>query len=158
VFGPVTPGQYVTLHILDDDGVLFDASRQSVYTLNTTGTFIWCCLKEGLSMPDVARRLQATFGISADGAEDYLTSAIRCWSELGLINVAERALDEPEASDEDETPAVASVPRSGFTAGRPGADSHDYLLLDVGFRLRILTPSLRKEIELLLAPLSVSSI
>jgi len=155
--GPAAPRAHVTLHLLDNDGVLFDASHQSVYALNTTGTFIWCCLEEGLSPIEVIERLQSSFGISADTAADYLSAAIGRWRALHLVSDPRLGLDD--ASTAEPTARAEAPDRSNpVKAGRPGGDEREYLLLDVGFRLRILAPAVRREIELLLAPLAAGAI
>lgn len=154
---PAAPGAHVTLHLLENDGVLFDASHQAVYALNTTGTFIWCCLEEGLSSSEIIERLRSSFGIAADTAANYLFAALGRWRDLRLVR--EARLDIDNALTAAPIARAEAPGRSDHVrAGRPSGDEREYLLLDVGFRLRILAPAVRREIELLLAPLAIGAI
>ena len=56
----------VSLFVLDDSGVVFNEAAQEIYQLNTTATFIWCQIEEGLTPPQLATALSETFGFSAE--------------------------------------------------------------------------------------------
>ena len=56
----------VSLFVLDDSGVVFNEAAQEIYQLNTTATFIWCQIEEGLSPTQLATALSETFGFSAE--------------------------------------------------------------------------------------------
>ena len=84
------PGPNVTLHLLDESGVLFNAGTQQLYNLNTTATFIWCCLEEGLDQGEILRALAQTFGFDAHTAEAHATEIIRQWRQLGLLGPSGR--------------------------------------------------------------------
>ena len=66
----------VCLFILDDVGIVFSEANQEIYELNTTATFIWCQLEEGLSEAEIAEVLAATFGYRGAVAEHYVRAAI----------------------------------------------------------------------------------
>lgn len=156
---PARTRPYVTLHLLDDEGVLLDAAQQSVYALNTAGTFIWCCVEEGLSSDEIVARLQSSFGITPAAAADYLAAALEQWRDLRLVTDAPSEIETvPLLSAAGIATGREIGPSGSGRAPRPGPHEQDYLLLDVGFRLRILTPALRREIEPLLAPLATTSI
>jgi len=147
------------LRILDDDGILFDAAKQSVYELNTAGTFIWCCLEEGADLAETCTRTRETFGVTDSVARGYVTAAVRHWRELQLLNEGQEAGTGVDFDLGPPGPRKTHEPRrTGSGNSRPAVDCQDYLLLDVGFRLRILTAALRDEIALLLAPLATDSI
>lgn len=144
----------VTLHILDQQGVLFDPVRQCVYAINATATFIWCCLERGMAADEVIAQLERTFGISKVCAEDYLDTAVRHWRELDLVSTAQppedaaaravtRPVDLAHAVTEGRQPA-----RRRRDVGRP------YVLLDAAFGIRIAAPTLHREIDAVLSPLS----
>ena len=69
----------VSLFILYDVGIVFSESSQENYKLNTTATFIWCQLEEGLSEAEIAEVLAATFGYRGADAEHYVRAAILDW-------------------------------------------------------------------------------
>ena len=56
----------VSLFLLDDSGVVFNEAAQEIYQLNTTATFIWCQIEEGLGQTQLATALSKTFGFSAE--------------------------------------------------------------------------------------------
>jgi len=154
----MAPRRDVMLRILDDDGILFDAAKQSVYALNTAGTFIWCCLEDGVGLLEICARMRQTFGVEESVARDYVTTALRHWQELQLLNEGPGPdigfdLDLTAPPRREPRPAAAGRP----ALSRPAVDCQEYLLLDVGFRLRVLTPALRDEIASVLSPLVVES-
>lgn len=79
------PAPGVTLHFLDDAGVLFDASTHQLYSLNTTATYIWCCLEEDFELTQITLELERTFSFETDAAKAHLTAILRQWRELGLV-------------------------------------------------------------------------
>lgn len=119
----------VSLQILDEAGLLFDAATRQLYALNTTATFIWCQLEAGLSPAAIRAELEQVFGLGADVAAASLATALMQWRAAGL-------LDRP-AGAETRTVAV----------GR-------YRLLDLRFRLQVSSPHLQADIAGLLAPLA----
>jgi hypothetical protein len=153
------PQTDVTLHILDQQGVLFDAARQCAYAINATGTFIWCCLERGMAPQEIVEQLGHTFGISAGSAEDYLGTALRHWRELNLLSL------KPPPNTTAVPPRGSCLAEEAGRVGRAGAPTHrrqregarPYALLDVTFDIRVSAPTLRKEIDLVLSPLSVAA-
>jgi hypothetical protein len=79
----------VSLFLLDDTGVVFSESAQEIYQLNTTATFIWCQLEEGLTPREVTAVLADTYGFSADKATEYVQEAIAEWRSRALLAGAE---------------------------------------------------------------------
>ena len=49
--------------------VLLHMESMSYYSLNLTGMRIWQSLKQGLSLQEISRRLQAEFEVEADRAD-----------------------------------------------------------------------------------------
>lgn len=149
----VRPGAHVTLHLLEQQGVVFDAARQAAYAVNQTGTFIWCCLESGMAISEIVARLERTFVITRDRAVDYLETAVRHWRDLGLV-----------VSDGRETLSAAQPWQSGRLSfgdddetSRLDGPGQGYRLLDTDFRIRVSSPNMQDEIELLLAPLAGSA-
>src|SRR5215469_18298521 len=128
--GLVQPSPHVTLHIIEDQGVLFDAARQCAYAINATGTFIWCCLESGLSAEDTVGRLEQTFAITRGSAADYVDTALHNWRDRQLVAALDFA---PPASESPRAPVLArdSAPRQRSDSGRavqPDPGRRDYLL------------------------------
>jgi Coenzyme PQQ synthesis protein D (PqqD) len=66
----VRPHPEVVDTVLDTgDTVLLQLESKTYYSLNTTGTQIWQGLKQGLSLPEVSRRLQARFAVEPAQAD-----------------------------------------------------------------------------------------
>jgi hypothetical protein len=151
---PVRPAPFVTLHIIEDEGVLFDAGRQCAYAINATATFIWCSLESGLPPADIVRRLEQTFAITRASAAEYVDTALRNWRDCQLVTTGSEAPgSETPRSPVPRSDATPSSP-SGRAALQRDADRREYLLLDAGFRVRIRAPLLQGELELLLSPLA----
>ena len=82
---PLAFSKDVCLFILDDVGIVFSEPTQEIYKLNTTATFIWCQLEEGLSEPELAEALAGTFGFQIADAEHYVRAAIADWRSGGFL-------------------------------------------------------------------------
>lgn len=147
----IAPSPGVSLHFLQDDGVLFDSARQELYGVNTTATFIWCCLCEHFSEEETARRFAETFNVSVSRARTHVVRMIDHWRDLRLIGV--HAPTRPATGT--GTPPVPTVWTQNSRQGRTSAndDMRDYVLLDMRFRLRISSRALRRQASRLLTPL-----
>lgn len=75
----------VRLFVLGDEGVLFSESRQELYTLNTSATFIWCLLEDGVTLDALVEAYANTFSLSRPVAEQHVHPALRRWFGLGHI-------------------------------------------------------------------------
>lgn len=84
--GDAAPRKGVSLHLLGDQGVLFDLPAQRLYAANTTASFIWCCLEERRPLRETCERLADTFGLRLADAETYVEGMVSQWRELGLID------------------------------------------------------------------------
>jgi hypothetical protein len=138
----------VSVHFLEREGILFDATVQRVYAANTSATFIWCCLEEGLAPLQIVHRLQAVFSITHEAAAAYFDAAVENWRDLGLISGAadaEFSPDQPE--DELESAGEPTTLNVEVVAERL------YRLLDVTFRFGFSSQGLADESDAILAPL-----
>ena len=79
------PRQGVSLHLLGDEGVLFDAPGQRLYAANTTASFIWCCLEEGRPLRETGQALADTFGVPLAEAEAHVEAMVAQWRTLDLV-------------------------------------------------------------------------
>lgn len=84
--GPVRLPADSHLSIIDEQGLVFIESTQKLFGLNTFATFLWCCLDEGLDVPDAVKEACQTFAISLEQAQSYIEKALRDWRQMGLLN------------------------------------------------------------------------
>lgn len=142
----------VTLHVMDTGGVLFDAPAQRLYGTNTTATFIWCLLEDGVPPHDIAVQVHETFGIGSVEAEALVKDSFRQWRDLGLIGLGAEPPPPP--------PFASAAPRRVRTRTAPPPllrrvrFQRDYRLLDTRIRLRFSSKRLLSYVEPLLAPLA----
>lgn len=130
----------VSLHFLEDSGLLFDADAGKLYSLNTTATFIWCQLQERAGVDQIVLQLMSTFGLRGDAARDYLDAILRQWRDLGLL----------EAADASPTSPAVAQPRAGGAA-------QVYQVLDLRFRLVASAGDRLGSLTPLLEPLAVAA-
>ena len=107
----------VCLFILDDVGIVFSEANQEIYELNTTATFIWCQLEEGLSELRLAEALASTFGFQIADAEHHVREAFADWRSRGFL--AGQSPESPPKSQISEIrPLVATHPMPGIDEAR----------------------------------------
>lgn len=155
-----SPG--VTLHFLGNEGVLFDATAQKLYAANTTATFIWCCLEDGLTRADMAVQLSKVFGVPRADAATYVDEILGRWLELGLMGRPSGAIARPPNDVRpDRPPLLRRAAGPQFTRGpakHPAAAERHYRLLDTCFRIRFGSEALLGQLEPFLAPLATASV
>jgi hypothetical protein len=153
VAGEIGLSANVSVHFLEREGILFDAAAQRLYAANTSATFIWCCLEEGLAPQQVVYRLQAAFGISREEAAAYLDAAVQNWRDLGLIAMPGEGLPVQQ-----EAGIVHEQLGEPFVAEVPVVAERVYRLLDVTFRLGFWAEGVAHEADAILAPLAAAEI
>jgi hypothetical protein len=132
----IRQAEHISLHFLDTEAVLFDSARQCLYSSNTTATFIWCCLEEGMSPSAIAGTMAERFGMTPGAARTAISQALRQWHALKLVG--------PAAPNGNAMPV-----RNGDTAHRPQRravrepDVRHYRLLDLSIALRCPPPYAR---------------
>jgi hypothetical protein len=146
---PIRPRAGVSLHLIEDEGVLLDRAGQKLYGLNTTGAFIWCCIEDGAAAADCVAQLRSTFDISERDARSYVAAAIDGWESLGLLTGAA----VPEPSGRSQTATVQSHAQPPFAA----VDRARYRLLDTTFELRFASRETAAYLDRFLAPLREST-
>ena len=143
----------VSLCLLDDGALLFDARPHKLYSANTMAAFIWCCLDDGLKPADIAAKIETTFHVSLVEADRYLLSALKNWIYLDLVT--DRA--DPETSTEPTDTGFASslltepAPASVANSFKPVCEG-SYRLLDTHFRLRFASADARRTLDMYLRP------
>jgi hypothetical protein len=82
---PALP-DHVTLHIVDDQGLVLDARRQMLFSASPVDTLVLCCLVEGLTAAQMRQQLCLRLDLSASAADEYLAGAIAAWHAAGLFD------------------------------------------------------------------------
>lgn len=136
------PSDAVRLHVIGEEGVLFDPERQIISVTSASATFIWCCLQEGLSPPDIESLLTRRFSMSPVSAAEAVGETIRQWRLLGLVGG--RPGQSLAASDRESTPIRA--PDHGIEV--------TYRFLDSVFRLVFSDTDTMRRVDAVLAPLA----
>lgn len=143
----IRQAEHVSLHFLDAEAVLFDAARQCLYASNTTATFIWCCLEEGMAPAAVADAMGGRFGMAAEQARVAVSQALRQWHALKLVGPhAANTLSMPQTEAPFQPPHRAPV---------QDPDVGHYRVLDSVIALRC-PPPYARIVEPTLAALSAS--
>ena len=144
----------ISLCIIDDEAILFDARDRKLYTANTMAAFIWCYLEDGLKLLDIISKIVTTFHVPLIEADHHLLSALKSWIRLDLItdrNSAEEVTAETAdtgfASSLRIEPASSSITNSF----KPVLEC-SYRLLDTNFRLRFDSVDTYRAMELNLRP------
>jgi len=119
----------ISLHILDDSGLLFRSATRQLFAMNAMATFLWCLLEDGVTAEGMAAELQTTFGLDAATASACRSDALGQWRRHGLL--------------------MPPGDHSGLTAG-------PYRLLDLRFSLQVQDRALHDQLASLLAPLAMA--
>ena len=144
----------VSLHLLKDVGVVFDEGAQELYELNTTATFIWCSLEEGLTASDLTKALSDTFSFSAAEAEKHVAETLEGWQNLGLLGDTppEREKENAQnALDKTANNLKKNIKRTFSIFGQNRGSERQRRYRTLGEDTRIHFPSL--EIESLVHPI-----
>ncbi len=151
---PLAFSKDVCLFILDDVGIVFSEPTQEIYELNTTATFIWCQLEEGLSEPELAEALAGTFDFRGADAERYVREALADWRSRGFL--AGQSAESPSKSRiSDYRPMVATHPMPGIDETMDVWRWRCYRILDDIYRVSFGSPEIESWVHPVLAHLEV---
>lgn len=139
----------VSLHLVGDEGILLDGAGQRLYRANTTATFIWFCLEDGLSPEESAGHLRRTFGTTEADAKHYVAEAIREWTTLAFLSDGSKHTDGPSGRTATDTAIIGDDKSKHAAFDRPfvAVSERNYRLLDTDFRLRFASHSAEAEIH-----------
>ncbi len=73
------------LFIIDNEGLLFTGARNEILHLNTTATYIWCLMEDGLRGEQLASALADARDISLPESKTELARLFTHWSGQGLL-------------------------------------------------------------------------
>jgi hypothetical protein len=142
----------VELFLFEDEGLVFCEGTQSLYTLNTTATYIWICCEKGLTRGQIATSLSETFQIDPSKAAAYLRDIQSRWTELGLLAQAPRKTAKPPRTTAGESPVSESIAPTRL----PASDyQRKYRVLGQTFALRYGSASVEERVHPLLAHLEI---
>jgi hypothetical protein len=123
----VKPELSSRLYLLGADGILFHQPSWRLYHLNTTASFIWCCIEEGLAPPAIADAVALRFDIALEQAKHDLSQCLAAWEAEGLL--APTRLGAAELVEQDnafaETTITPVSPPSSSGSERPTAFACD---------------------------------
>ncbi len=148
----VRPGDDVHLFILGDEGLLYADAAQEIYALNTTATYVWCQLEEGVSPAAIATAMSATFGFADSEAERHVADILAQWRTLGLLQGANPR--EPEVPAPPALEADGGLPPF---AAVPSAERRHYALLDHRVEVRCNEPAQIEWVHTAIAHLAVAT-
>ena len=149
--------EYVHSYLLDNELLVFTEGIRSLYRLNSSAAFIWCCCEEGLSHQSITAELAQTFDLPAPEAESVVSTALSEWKVLGLIGQGSNpstSHPEDQAGTQDTTDAVISVADAGKYQYQI---ERRYRLLETVIRIRFSEPDMEQVATAVFAHLGVSN-
>jgi hypothetical protein len=81
--------QVVDTKLDDGEVVLLHLDSKSYFSLNVTGERIWQGLKQGLSLREISRRLQAEFDVDEAGADSSVVELIDALTQQKLAQLSD---------------------------------------------------------------------
>jgi len=144
----LSPADGVSLHIVDNEALLVDASAQALYGLNASAAFIWCGLEEGWDVERLAYQYAAAFRRARPEATDEVRQALTQWRALNLFAAKSDQSSPISCPDvrvpDDEPPALA--PRLSAATR-----SVDYTILSQRYRVAFETDEQYRKVHPVLA-------
>ena len=152
---PLAFSKDVCLFILDDVGIVFSEPTQEIYELNTTATFIWCQLEEGLSEPELAEALAGTFDFARADGYRFVREALAVWRSRGFFGGEATAESPSKSRISDNPPAVETHPMPGIDEARDVWSRRCYRILDDIYRVSFGSSEIESWVHPVLAHLEI---
>jgi hypothetical protein len=73
------------VRVVDDETLVLDRAGGCIHQLNTTASFIWQRCDGQRTIHEIADDLARAFDVDADTARDAVTTSVRRFTELGLL-------------------------------------------------------------------------
>jgi hypothetical protein len=105
------PRAGVSLHLLDDAGMLFNEPAQRLYRLNPTATALWCLMAGGLTQSELVPAVAEHLGTSTAVARRWTSSMVRQWRRHGLLAEGPIPTGVRRPNGDDRLASVAPAPR-----------------------------------------------
>src|SRR5208283_3692 len=90
----------ISSHIFENELLIFSEGSQTLYSLNNSAAFIWCCCEDGMTLHEIAEAVSGTYGIGIDQARLDAQHLFREWISLQLMDAG---------SVHGESPVVAKI-------------------------------------------------
>lgn len=134
---------HVSLHIVENSGLLFDRRQQMLFSANASAAYIWCCLEECVSPTEIVTKLERRFSFDREQARRYFTRIVERWREDGLIEAPIGPdVTPPGAPSCDTSASGATSCRENPSARLRATVTGTYDLLDMRFTLDFADPIL----------------
>lgn len=116
---------------------------QTLFELNTTAAFIWCCLEQDPDAQKAAADFSTSFKVSESEGLSHVQSCLTKWHAAGLIRGSEA--NRPVTSESAEQPQTATLAQAAAPAALEHDSSifEDFKLVDSTFRISLPTSELR---------------
>lgn len=157
---PVRPKSRVSLHLVDDQGLLLDPHLGRIYAIDAVASFIWIQLDAGLLLPELLAALRDTFRLSPERAAEANRDVAAQWLTAGLATDAH----SPDASPSSVSRREAfpdGTDRAAEPCADPATAGGDLLscdILDARIALSLPPGPLSESVRDAFAPLSAPAI
>ena len=78
-------GSHVAYRLIGDEVVIVDSQSSEMVTLNSTASFIWMRVAEGMTLAEIEKVLAADFDVSRDEARTDIATFVEGMIGRGLI-------------------------------------------------------------------------
>ncbi len=123
------PASDCHLFLLDAAGVVLCEERQEVYAFNTSATWIWMAMEEGVPLHEIAAELAEIIDAPPDQAQELMSNTVDQWWALGLLVGSEQNRPKLTRSQGKVMPQVA------FPKQRRGHRQKSYRLRHTRFTI-----------------------
>lgn len=69
----------------DDELIVLDKKAGKVHQLNSSATFVWKCLDDGLVIDEIVLKLSETFDVEPEAAMSDVDAVLSQLKSLGLV-------------------------------------------------------------------------
>ena len=154
---PTLIPEYVHSYLLDNELLVFAEGTRSLYRLNSSAAFIWCCCEEGLSHQSITAELAQAFNLPASEAESVVSMILSEWVTLGLVGQGSKS-SRSHPEDQADTQGTADA---ALTAANENEYQYKrerrYRLLETVIRIRFSEPDMEQIADAVFAHLGVSN-
>ncbi len=83
----VTPHPDALFTVLPDGAVLLHLETKAQFKLNETGARVWQLLVQGLTLPEISRRLSTEYDVTEAHAQESVKGLVDALTEAQLVTV-----------------------------------------------------------------------
>jgi hypothetical protein len=80
------PRPDLVIEIADGELIILDKAAGKVHQLNSSASFVWQCISDGLGAEEIALQLSETFDIERENALADVRAAVAQFEALALID------------------------------------------------------------------------